>query len=270
MRIIFINKFCRLNNHNAEFSLMYASSWTTLRSKSSDLLLKVEIWFMFTWCLMFLKTECNSCETVLNVFAYSFLISLCLCCLSKNTRSKGWIEVLRSHLSFNYDDNSLLLTTSINEWSFLMLKALMTLKHLINIDFKLREIMYDIRFINIVEKMYKWSINLWSENSWKKKLNNYTYLDLELRVKSLNIKFFTKKLNWMSFEIKILSALIKIELKCTEIHAYLNVWVDSFRVLMITDYLTATVMLFLNRSQDFKKHLVNTLCFVCSWSRCVN
>lgn len=136
--------------------------------------------------------------------------------------SEGWVEVSGPHLPFGCDDNSLLPISSINKWSSHMLEASVTLKRPIDIGPKVREMMHDAGFINIVEKVYKWPINSWPEDPWKKKLGYYTYSDLELGVEGLSMKFFTAGLNWSPLEVKILAALVKAELKSTKIHAYLN------------------------------------------------
>ena len=187
-------------------------------------------------CLALLKTGRGSFKTVLSVFvsAYMFLISLCLCRLSRNTSPDGWVEVSGPHLPFRCDDNSLLPTSSINQWSSSMLEASATLKRPIDIGSKLREMMHNARFINIVEKVYKWPINPWPKDQWEQKLGSYTCSDLVTGVEGLSMKFFTKGLGWTPLEVTVLLARVRAEFKCTKIHAYLNVSVVSLGVLLIS------------------------------------
>jgi len=153
---------------------------------------------------------------------YSFLVSLCLCRCFRNMRPEGWVEVSGPHLPFGCDDNSLPPKSPINNWSSLMLEASVTLKRPMNIGPELREMMRDAGFINIVEKVYKWPINSWSEDQWEKKLGLYTNLDLEAGVEGFSMKFFTAGLGWSPLGVTVLSAQVKAELKRTEIHAYLK------------------------------------------------
>lgn len=161
----------------------------------------------------------NCFECVISAFVSGLL---CLGCLSRNTTPEGWVEVSGPHLPFGCDNNSLLPTSSINQWSFCMLRASVILKRPIDIGPKFREMMHVAGFINIVEKVYKWPINPWPEDPRENKLGVYTKDNLDAGLEGLSMRFFTAGLEWTREELMILLAKVKAELKCTSIHAYVN------------------------------------------------
>jgi len=72
-----------------------------------------------------------------------------------------------------------------------MLGASVTLKRPIDIASKLKEMMDDVGFINVVEKVLKWPVNKWPKDEKKKELGSYTNINLVEGVEGFSMKFLT-------------------------------------------------------------------------------
>lgn len=138
----------------------------------------------------------------------------------KNLAPGGYVEIQEISSVIQSDDRTLTENHPLSKWCKLLDEAFIKLGCRSEHFEKIKEIMAEVGFTDIVDTRFKWPTNRWPKDKKYKELGAWNNENTVVALESLTLASFTRAHGWTRDEVTVFLVDVRKDLNDPKIHAY--------------------------------------------------